>query len=62
MMEGPFFTSVPSSSGSPLKFMPPGHFCPDVCGIEDFGPADHLRGRVVRAFFRVMRLWPVPRA
>ena len=38
--------------------MPPGHFCPDVCGLEDFAPADHLRGRVVRGFFHLMRLWP----
>lgn len=49
-------------TGTPLKFMPPGHFCPDVVGIEDFGPADHLRGRVVRAFFRLMARWPVPGA
>ena len=44
-----------------LKFMAPGHFCPDVCGIEDFGPADYWRGRVVRTFFHLMRLWPHPR-
>lgn len=51
---------APGSTGSPLKFMPPGHFCPDVCGIEDFGEADYLRGRVVRAFFRLMQFWPKP--
>lgn len=49
-------------TGSPLKFMPPGHFCPDVCGIEDFGVADYWRGRVVRAFFKLMRFWPKPTA
>ena len=43
-----------------LKFMPPGHFCPDVCGIEDFGDADTWRGRVVRGFFRLMKRWPKP--
>jgi hypothetical protein len=53
-------TLSPSTSGSPLKFMAPGHFCPDVCGIEDFGEADYLRGRVVRAFFRLMQFWPHP--
>jgi len=46
------------NTGSALKFMAPGHFCPDVCGIEDFGDADYLRGHVVRAFFRLMKLWP----
>ena len=46
--------------GTPLKFMPPGHFCPDVCGLEDFGPADFWRGRIVRGFFRAMSLWPKP--
>ena len=50
------------NTGSPLKFMPPGHFCPDVCGIEDFGEADTWRGRTVRAFFRIMKYWPKPKA
>lgn len=54
--------NTPSTTGSILKFMPPGHFCPDVCGIEDFGAADYLRGRVVRGFFRLMAFWPVKRA
>lgn len=48
------------STGSTLKFMPPGSFCPDVVGLEDFGEADYLRGKVVRAFFWLMRLWPHP--
>jgi hypothetical protein len=50
-----------SRTGTALKFMPPGHFCPDVCGIEDFGDADTWRGRTVRGFFRLMRHWPKPR-
>lgn len=49
-----------TNTASTLKFMPPGHFCPDVCGLEDFGQADYLRGRAVRAFFWVMRFWPHP--
>lgn len=49
------------ATGSLLKFMPPGHFCPDVLGLEDLGEADFLRGRVVRGFFRLMQLWPHPR-
>lgn len=49
------------STTSNLKYMAPGHFCPDVCDLTDFGEADFLRGRVVRAFFRLMELWPKPR-
>lgn len=49
-----------SKTSNPLKFMAPGHFCPDVCGLEDFGEADYMRGKVVRGFFRLMRLWPKP--
>lgn len=47
-------------NGNPLKYMPPGHFCPDVCGLEDFGDADTWRGKTVRGFFRLMKLWPKP--
>jgi hypothetical protein len=49
------------STGNILKYMPPGHFCPDVCGIEDFGDADTWRGKTVRGFFKLMRYWPKPR-
>lgn len=45
-----------------LKYMAPGHFCPDVCDLSDFGEADYWRGRVVRAFFRLMEHWPKPTA
>jgi hypothetical protein len=31
--------------------------CPDLLTIHDLGVADDLRGRVVRAFFHIMRLW-----
>ncbi len=31
--------------------------CPDLLTLSDIGVADNLRGRVVRAFFWVMRLW-----
>lgn len=51
-----------TTTGNVLKFMPPGHFCPDVCGIEDFGEADTWRGRTVRVFFRLMAYWPKPHA
>lgn len=31
--------------------------CPDLLELDDIGVADNLRGRVVRAFFWLMRLW-----
>ena len=34
--------------------------CPDLLRYEQIGEADGLRGRVIRAFFFVMRLWPAP--
>jgi hypothetical protein len=33
--------------------------CPDRLDHTKIGEADNLRGRVVRAFFFLMRLWPV---
>lgn len=36
----------------------PDHLCPDLLRWSNIGAADGLRGRVVRAFFWVMRLWP----
>lgn len=61
---GGAYSSTPggAGNGSTLKYMPPGHFCPDVCGIEDFGEADTWRGKTVRAFFKLMRYWPKPGA
>lgn len=32
--------------------------CPDLLRYENIGEADNLRGRVVRAFFWMMRAWP----
>jgi hypothetical protein len=34
-------------------------YCPDLMRLDNVGEADGLRGRVVRAFFHLMRLWPV---
>lgn len=33
--------------------------CPDLLRYDQLGEADNLRGRVVRAFFWLMRIWPV---
>lgn len=33
--------------------------CPDLLRYDQLGEADNLRGRVVRAFFWLMRVWPV---
>ena len=46
---GPQFCSTTGSSSK---------LCPDLLTIDAIGAADNLRGRVVRAFFTVMRLWP----
>lgn len=34
------------------------YLCPDLLDHRRIGAADNLRGRVVRAFFFVMRVWP----
>jgi hypothetical protein len=39
----------------------PDHLCPDLLRFSQIGPADNARGRVVRAFFWLMRIWPVKR-
>ncbi len=31
--------------------------CPDLLTLEHIGVADNLRGRVVRGFFQLMRIW-----
>ena len=33
--------------------------CPDLLHYQQIGVADNWRGRVVRAFFWLMRAWPV---
>ena len=45
-----------------LTYMDPGYLCPDILDIDLIGEADFLRGRVVRFFFYLMRLWPTPKA
>jgi hypothetical protein len=45
-----------------IRMMDPESLCPDLLGLDYIGPADHLRGRVIRGFVRLMRLWPKPRA
>lgn len=34
--------------------------CPDLLRFEQLGEADTVRGKVVRAFFALMRWWPIP--
>jgi hypothetical protein len=36
----------------------PQYLCPDLLRYEQIGEADGWRGRVVRAFFWAMRIWP----
>lgn len=33
--------------------------CPDLLEYDMIGAADNRRGKVVRAFFWLMRLWPI---
>lgn len=40
-------------------FVTPEHLCPDLLRYAQIGPADTLRGRVVRLFFSCLRVWPV---
>ena len=32
--------------------------CPDLMTIDHIGVADNWRGRLIRCFFQIMRLWP----
>jgi hypothetical protein len=34
----------------------PTTLCPDLLRLENLGAADHWRGRIVRAFFRVLQM------
>lgn len=34
------------------------YLCPDLLSDEDIGAADTLRGKVVQAFFWLLRIWP----
>lgn len=36
--------------------------CPDLLTLDQIGGADSWRGRVIRAFFSAMRLWPPRKA
>ncbi len=36
-----------------------GPICPDLLRYEQLGEADGLRGRVVRGFFWLLRIWRV---
>lgn len=40
-------------------FVSPDTLCPDLLRYEQIGAADGWRGRVVRAFFWIMRAWRV---
>ena len=40
-------------------FVTPDHLCPDLLRHEQIAAADGWRGRTVRAFFWLMRAWPV---
>lgn len=55
----------PDNRGVPVTmgtYVTPDHLCPDLLRYEQIGAADNWRGRVVRAFFFVMRAWPMERS
>lgn len=41
-----------------LQISVPSALCPDLLRWEQLGTADGRRGRVVRAFFWLLRAWP----
>lgn len=51
----PFSFTTLSDSSVRMVTIP---MCPDLLRYDQLGEADNLRGRVVRAFFWVMRIWP----
>ena len=56
-------TAQATSSGRLVQardgtWVTPDHLCPDLLRWENIGAADGLRGRVLRAFFWLLRIWP----
>ena len=49
-------SAAPNSNVVKLITVP---ICPDLLEHRYLGEADNARGRVVRAFFWLMRFWPV---
>lgn len=50
-----YLTAPPTTAATRLIGVP---ICPDLLDYAAIGEADRMRGRVVRAFFSLMRLWP----
>ena len=50
-----------TGTATAIVYVTPEHLCPDLLRYEQIGEADNLRGRVVRAFFWVLRAWRVKR-
>ena len=53
-----FTCNQPSVISYTLTSGLPSVVCPDLLRYEQIGAADRLRGRVVRAFFWLLRAWP----
>lgn len=53
-----FLTSSNLPTFGQVNTTAPRYLCPDLLTIHQIGAADNLRGRVVRAFFRVMEWIP----
>ncbi len=52
-------TGMVSTSYALGTFVTPSHLCPDLLRYEQLGAADNWRGRMVRGFFFLMRVWSV---
>ena len=50
---------TPMKSATLGTFVMRDHLCPDLLRYEQIGAADNWRGRTVRAFFWLMRVWSV---
>lgn len=54
-MRSAYFVTQAYTSGGRILICP---ICPDLLDYAALGAADSWRGRVVRAFFWLLRIWP----
>jgi hypothetical protein len=56
--DGVIVQEIPPTTSSTITKLYTVPICPDHLSYEDFGVADCRRGRVIRAFFWLLRFWP----
>lgn len=57
-IDGAFFPGSPVSFRTNVSTAAVEAICPDLLRFEQIGEADGWRGRLVRAFFWLLRAWP----